>query len=188
MKSPTEKPVSTGSLLKMVVTIFKYGRIGLERVLGAAVDVVVVVVGEVREVEAAEPSMMVDGFTKSRTSSGPQVRTIAGAAVAAVVDDLEGLRVDDGLDLHRRLDLEEVVEAGMADELGVDDVPAEGADAVHVALRRVLDDEAGYALASSVVADATVGERAGDEVGGIGDAPRHGARRRRGGDGRGRGR
>ena len=57
----------------------------------------------------------------------------------------------------------------MADQLDVDDVPAEGADAVHVAHVRLLDDEAGDVVLDHGVAELAVGERAGDELAGVGD-------------------
>ena len=113
-------------------------------------------------------SMMVDGLTKSSTSSGPQVRMIAAVPSWPSLTISTRLRVDHRLDVDCRLDLEEVVEPGMADQLGVDDVAAEGADAVEVALGDVLDDEARDVVVEQVVADPPVGERAGDQVGRVG--------------------
>ena len=126
-------------------------------------------------------SMMVDGLTKSSRSSGPQVRMMAAVPSWPSLTISSVCALMTVSMLHRRLDLEEVVEPGMADQLGVDDVAAEGADAVQVALRDVLDDEARDVVGEQVVADAPVGQRTGDQIGGIADASGHGAggRRRR---------
>ena len=60
----------------------------------------------------------------------------------------------------------------MPDELDVDDVPAEGADAVHVAHVRLLDDEAREAVRHHGVAELAARERPGDELRAVGDRVR----------------
>ena len=93
-----------------------------------------------------------------------------GRAVLPVVHDLDRLRVDDGLDVQHRLDLDEVVGARLRDQLQVDHVSAEGADAVHVALGDVLHDEARDRVLDQPVADPPVRERSADQLGRIRDA------------------
>ena len=60
----------------------------------------------------------------------------------------------------------------MPDELDVDEVPAEGADAVHVAHARLLDDEAREPVLDHGVAELPARERPGDELGAVRDLVR----------------
>ena len=111
----------------------------------AALDILVGVVGSRRERDA-EAGDLGGGIHEVEEIIGTAGPDHGRRPVLAVVHDFDRLVMQDGLDVHRRLDLEEVVPAlrNAADHaFGVDQVPAELPDAVEVALRRVLDDEAG---------------------------------------------
>ncbi len=121
-----------------------------------------------------------DGLMSSSRSSGPQAAHDRGGAVLAVVHDLDGLGVDRLLDVHHRLELEEVVAAlGHAadDRLGVDQVAAVGPGEVQLALRGLLDHETRIGVGEQEVAGAAVRERTGQAIRLVGHDLRAGLRR-----------
>ena len=75
-KSPAKTPRVVGSSLKMVVTSFRYVASG-SRMYSVQPSTFWSLSLAAAGKSSPTPSMIVEGFTKSRRSSGPQVRTIA---------------------------------------------------------------------------------------------------------------
>jgi hypothetical protein len=103
-------------------------------------------------------------------SSGPHAQD-GGRSVLTVVHDLGRLGVQDRLEVEHGLGFDEVVVAGVRLQLEVDDVAPERPDAVEVPLSDVLHDEARGAVLEEPVTQATVRQRALDQVVWSLDAP-----------------